>query len=337
MRIAQVAPLTYPVPPLGFGGSERIVSYLTEALVQDGHEVTLFARAESQTQARLIAPAHPPMGSGRLPDVWAYYHLLLEQVYRHTGAFDIVHFHLGYRHFPVLRRQPLPHVTSTRWGLELDALVYLFNEYREMPLISLSDNQREPVPEANWVATIYNGLPVGLYQAVETPGRSLVFLGRISPVKGVAEAIEIARRAALPLKIAGYIEDRSYFEARVRPHLSDPLIEYVGEVGDREKQDLLGQAVALLFPIRWREPFGIVMIEAMACGTPVVAFRRGSVPEVIDEGVTGFVVDDVDGAVQALEGVGGLSCRRCREVFEARFSARRVMQEHLAVYERFAS
>jgi len=337
MRIAQVAPLYESVPPKYYGGTERIVSYLTEELVRQGHEVTLFASGDSVTRARLVAACRRSLRLDKhCVDQMAHHVLMLEHVARRAREFDIVHFHVDYLHFPLSRRQPTPQVTTLHGRLDIPDLVPLYQEFRDMPLVSISASQREPLPWANWQATVYHGLPEDLYRFREAPGRYLAFLGRVSPEKRVDRAIEIARQVGIPLKIAAKVDrvDRDYFEGVVEPLLRDPLVEYVGEIGDGEKDEFLGHAYALLFPIDWPEPFGLVMIEAMACGTPVIAYRRGSVPEVMEEGRTGFIVTGLEDAIEAVRRVPELSRKRCREVFEERFTAARMTRDYLQVYAR---
>ncbi len=337
MRIAQVAPLFESVPPKYYGGTERVVSYLTEELVRQGHEVTLFASGDSVTKARLVAACRRSLRLDKnCVDQMAHHILMLEQVFREASSFDVIHFHIDYLHFPLSRRHRVPHVTTLHGRLDIPDLVPLYREFPEMPVVSISHAQREPLPWINWQGTVYHGLPEDLYTFQEEPGKYLAFLGRIAPEKRVDRAIEIAKRVGMPLKIAAKVDkiDRDYFEGVVEPLLRDPLVEYVGEIGEGEKGDFLGNAYALLFPIDWPEPFGLVMIEAMACGTPVIAYRRGSVPEVMEEGVTGFIVQGLEDAVAAVEEVSHLSRKRCREVFERRFTASRMAQDYLDVYKR---
>jgi glycosyltransferase involved in cell wall biosynthesis len=269
-------------------------------------------------------------------DQLAHHIVMLELVAKHASDFDVIHFHVDYLHFPLSRRQSRPQLTTLHGRLDLPDLVPLYREFAEMPVVSISAAQRLPLPWANWLATVHHGLPKRLYRFHPAPGKYLLFLGRISPEKRVDRAIEIARRVAMPLKIAAKVDnvDRQYFERVIEPLLALPGIDYVGEVGDAEKDELLGNAYALVFPIDWPEPFGLVMIEAMACGTPVIAFRQGSVAEVLDDGVTGFIVDGLDDAVRAVERVKGLDRRRCRQVFEERFAVARMAGEYLALYER---
>jgi glycosyltransferase involved in cell wall biosynthesis len=320
-----------------YGGTERVVSYLTEELVRQGHAVTLFASGDSVTRAELV-PACPralrldPACVDRL----APHFVMLEEVFRQAHRFDVIHFHIDYLHYPLSRRAAVPHVTTLHGRLDPPELRPLYAEFRDVPLVSISDAQRRPLPAANWQATVYHGLPLGLHQCHDRPGDYLAFLGRISPEKRLDRAIEIARRAGLRLKVAAKVDtaDAAYFHREIEPLLGDPLVEFVGEIGEEKKGAFLGGAQAVLFPIDWPEPFGLVMIEAMACGTPVIAWRAGSVPEVIDDGVTGFVVDSIDRGVEAVHRAGELNRRRCRKAFEERFAAARMARDYLAVYRR---
>jgi glycosyltransferase involved in cell wall biosynthesis len=337
MRIAQVAPLYESVPPSGYGGTERVVSYLTEELVRQGHEVTLFASGDSITQARLVAPCDRSLRLDKsCIDSLAHHVVMLERVCREAKNFDLVHFHIDYLHFPLSRRMGWPQVTTLHGRLDLPDLPTLYHEFRDMPLVSISDAQRRPIPWANWQATVYHGLPDDLHTFREAPGDYLAFLGRISPEKRVDRAIEIAQRVGMKLKIAAKIDraDREYFEEKIAHLFEDPVVEYVGEIGGKDKDEFLGNAFALLFPIDWPEPFGLVMIEAMACGTPVIAWPCGSVPEVIDDGVTGYVVNSIDEAVAAVERVQWLDRSRIRRQFDERFSVERMTRDYLKVYER---
>jgi len=334
-----VAPLYESVPPKLYGGTERVVSYLTEELVRLGHDVTLFASGDSLTSAELVPVCDQALRlDAACVDQMAHHVLMLERVYQEVSRFDLVHFHIDYLHFPLSRRQDFAHLTTLHGRLDIPDLRPLYREYAEMPVVSISDSQRQPLPGANWLATVYHGLPEDLYTFRPRPGKDLVFLGRISPEKRVDRAIEIAERAGMRLRVAAKVDraDRDYFNEVIKPLLkrAGPRVEFVGEVGGQDKNELLGDAHALLFPIDWPEPFGLVMIEAMACGTPVIAWRRGSVPEVMEDGVTGYVVDDIDAAVRAVERVGGLSRAACRCAFERRFSATRMARDYLAVYRR---
>jgi glycosyltransferase involved in cell wall biosynthesis len=337
VRIAQISPLYESVPPISYGGTERVVSYLTEELVRQGHEVTLFASGDSVTAARLVPCSERSLRlwPGSI-DSLAHHLLMLERVAREAAEFDVLHFHIDYLHFPFSRRAGWRNVTTLHGRLDLPDLQPLYDEFSDMPVVSISNDQRSPLPQANWRATVYHGLPKELYAFQEGPGTYLVFLGRISPEKRVDRAIEIARRAGLPLKIAAKIDevDRRYFESEIAALFELPFVEYLGEVGEEDKRELLGNAMALLFPIDWSEPFGLVMIESMACGTPIIAWKAGSVPEVMTQGVTGFVVDSIDDAVARTAEVSNLSRRHCREAFEQHFTVERMASDYVAVYER---
>ena len=339
MRIAQVAPLYESVPPRLYGGTERVVSWLTEELVRLGHEVTLFASGDSQTTAKLV-PACPRglWRDERCRETLPHHVRLMELVFQDVSRFDVIHFHCDYLHFPLLRRHPCASVTTLHGQLHVPDLGALLEEYADLPLASISDNQRRPMPRANWRGTVYHGLPRNLHTFGQGSGDYLVFLGRVAPEKGLDRAIAIARRAEVSLKVAAkvYPEERDYFTQVIEPLLRESRgsVEFLGEVGGRSKDELLGNARALLFPIDWPEPFGLVMIEALACGTPVVAFRNGSVPEVIENGVTGFVVDTVKEAAEAVERVAWLDRPTCRRVFEERFDAARMTSDYLQVYRR---
>jgi glycosyltransferase involved in cell wall biosynthesis len=339
LRIAQVAPLFESVPPRYYGGTERVVSYLTEELVRQGHDVTLFASGDSVTEAKLVAVCPRALRLDRsCVDPLAYQTLLLEKVFAEAETFDMIHFHTDYLHFPLSRRTAIPQVTTLHGRLDLPDLVPLYREFADMPLVSISNVQRRPLPWANWKATVYHGLPDHLYAFREVPDDYLAFLGRISPEKRVDRAIEIAGRVGMRLRIAAKVDrvDREYFESVIRPLLHNPLVEFLGEIGENEKAEFLGGARALLCPIDWPEPFGLVMIEAMACGTPVIAFRDGSVPELIEDGVNGFVVENMDQAVEAVGRLATLSRRECRESFVRRFRAERMAREYVSRYERLA-
>ncbi|HXS26589.1 MAG TPA: glycosyltransferase family 4 protein [Steroidobacteraceae bacterium] len=336
MRIAQVAPLDESVPPRLYGGTERIVSYLTETLVQAGHEVTLFASGDSVTGAELISVwDHALRLDRRKAEPHAVHLALLEQVFKRADAYDVIHFHTEQVHLPLAVRCATPCLTTLHNRLDTPGLELLYAEYRAHPLVSISESQRRPLPLANWLATIHHGLPSELHTPTKTPGKYLAFLGRVCSEKGVRQAIEIARRTGVPLKIAAKVarKDRDYFATEVEPRIDGSLIEFIGEIGEHEKTSFLGEALALLFPISWPEPFGLVMIEAMACGTPTIALNRGSVPEIIDEGVTGFIAQNVDDAVGCVESVRHLDRTACRERFEQRFSAARMSREYLRAYE----
>jgi glycosyltransferase involved in cell wall biosynthesis len=336
MRIAQVAPLMESVPPRLYGGTERIVSYLTEELVRQGHQVTLFASGDSVTRAELVACTNRALRlDPEVRDPLPYQVIAIDQVRRRAYEFDVLHFHIDYLHFPLFRASGRSTVTTMHGRLDLPDLLPVFTAFPEMSLVSISDHQRRPLPHLRWLRTIHHGLPKDLYAFAAAPPREhLAFLGRICPEKRPDRAIEIARRAGVPLKIAAKIDrvDETYFAEVVRPLLRDPLIEFVGEIGEAEKASFLGDAQALLFPIDWPEPFGLVMIEAMACGTPVIAWRCGSVPEVVEDGVTGYIVDGIEDAVAAVDRLGALDRALIRRRFENRFSAERMAREYLAVY-----
>jgi glycosyltransferase involved in cell wall biosynthesis len=337
MKIAQVAPLYESVPPKYYGGTERVVSYLTEELVRQGHDVTLFASGDSRTSARLVPGSrHALRLDPHCVDPLPHHFLMLERLFRQSQEFDLIHYHIDYLHYLMSRRHAVPHMTTLHGRLDIPDLVPLYNEFREIPLASISDAQRGPVARANWQGTVHHGLPLELYTLHERPGDYLAFLGRISPEKRVDRAIEVARRAGMKLKIAAKVDkaDREYFEHTIQPLLSDSLVEFVGEIGEKDKNDFLGNAYALLFPIDWPEPFGLVMIESMACGTPVIAARRGSVPEVMENGTTGFIYDTIDEAVGAVHLISKLSRRECREHFEKRFSVSRMASDYVTIYQR---
>jgi glycosyltransferase involved in cell wall biosynthesis len=339
LRIAQVSPLHESVPPRLYGGTERIVHYLTEELVRLGNEVTLFASGDSQTSGRLISMAPQALRLCGCKDGTAPHVLMLEQVLIRAHEFDIVHFHTDWLHLPFGRRMGIPSLTTLHGRLDLPELRPLFWEYRESPLVSISDAQREPVGWANWVGTVYHGLPMGLLPFHPGAGRYLAFTGRISPEKRPDLAIEIARRAGIELRIAAKVDaaDRDYFEQVVRPLLHGPGVQFIGEIGEEQKREFLGNALALLFPIDWPEPFGLVMIEAMSCGTPVVAMRRGSVPEVVDHGQSGLIVHSADEALAAVHQIAsgrGPSRELVHETFVRRFTSRRMAEDYLRVYRR---
>jgi glycosyltransferase involved in cell wall biosynthesis len=337
MRIAQVGPLYESVPPKLYGGTERIVSYLTEELVQQGHEVTLFASGDSVTAAHLVAACPEAIRLNKqCIDSLAHHVVMLEEVFQQANRFDIVHFHIDYLHFPLSSRHTLHQVTTLHGRLDIPDLIPLYQRFPTMPVVSISNSQRKPLEWINWQGTVYHGLPQSLYRFHEAPGKYLAFLGRISPEKRVDRAIEIAKRLGMELKIAAKVDpvDREYFHAIIKPLLNNSLVEYIGEITEVEKDDFLGHAYALLFPIDWQEPFGLVMIEAMATGTPVIAFPYGSVPEVLDNGVTGFIVKDSDEAVKVGDQVSSLSRLECRRKFEERFSASRMAKDYVAIYNR---
>lgn len=336
MRIAQIAPLTESVPPKLYGGTERVVSYITEALVELGHDVTLFASGDSTTRAKLepVWPRALRLDSS-IRDRVAPHMLLMETVARRAQDFDVLHFHMDYYSFSVFNRQETPYVTTLHGRLDLPEQQPVFDTFNTAPVISISNSQRQPLPQAKWLTTVYHGLPDTLYMPQPVEPRYLAFLGRISPEKRVDTAISIARQCGLPIRIAAKIDaaDQEYFDREIKPLFALPHVEYIGEIADHEKAEFLSGAHALLFPIDWPEPFGLVMIEAMACGTPVVAFNRGSVPEVIEDGVTGFIVEDVQGAVGALHRIDSLSRTAIRERFDTRFSSKAMARRYVETYE----
>jgi glycosyltransferase involved in cell wall biosynthesis len=338
MRIAQIAPLMEGIPPRLYGGSERIVSYLTEELVAQGHEVTLFASGQSITAARLVACCSQPLRlNSAIRDIIPYYMVMLDKVRSMAAEFDILHFHIDQFHFPIFHRTIHKTVTTLHGRQDLPDLKTLYSGFPGMPLVSISNAQRTPIPGANFAATIYHGLPSALLTPTLTPsGGYLAFLGRISPEKRVDRAIMIARAAGLPLRIAAKVDrvDEAYFRTTIEPLLKLPGVEFIGEIDDRHKTEFLGQALALLFPIDWPEPFGLAMIEAMACGTPVLAFRNGSVDEVIDEGVTGCVVDSTDAAIRALGRALAFDRSLVRRRFEERFTATRMAHDYVKLYQK---
>jgi glycosyltransferase involved in cell wall biosynthesis len=336
MRIAQVAPLAESVPPKLYGGTERVVAWLIDELVALGHDVTLFASGDSNTRAKLI-PAWPRalrLGRPRADPIAAQA-ALLEAVAESADDFDLIHVHIDWLHLPLLSRLGVPFVSTPHGRLDLPGLSNVVRRFPDAPFVSISDNQREPLPDANWLATVYHGLPVDSFRPSFKPGSYLAFLGRLTAEKGPEIAIRIAQAAGMPLHIAAKVPrgERGYFKNTLEPQIDGETVKLTGEVDDKTKEAFLAGAAALLFPIDWPEPFGLVMIEAMACGTPVIAFRSGSVPEVIDDGVTGFVVESEDDAVQAIRRLDTLDRRRVRAHFEKRFSSRRMATEYLRLYQ----
>jgi glycosyltransferase involved in cell wall biosynthesis len=335
MRIAQVSPLVESVPPKTYGGTERIVSYLTEALIALGHDVTLFASGDSLTTARLRSCSTQALRfepSCREP--LAYHLMMMRRVLAEAHEFDVIHFHTDLVQFPLFGGHETPSLTTLHGRLDMPELGLFFNDYREIPLVSISASQRATIPGANWGGTVHHGLPDTLLSEGSGEGGYLAFLGRISPEKGPVPAIRIAQKSGIKLKIAAKVDrvDEAYFEDHVRPLLDDPNVEFIGEIDEQQKSEFLGNAKALLFPINWPEPFGLVMIEAMACGTPVVAFPRGSVREIIENDLTGFIVEGEAEAVAALRGIDRLDRRAIRHRFEQRFSSRRMAHDYLKLY-----
>jgi glycosyltransferase involved in cell wall biosynthesis len=341
MKVAQIAPLYESVPPKLYGGTERVVSYLTDGLVRQGHDVTLYASADSMTLAELrpVCEKALRLQGQKIVDPLAHHIRLLEMVAQEASEFDVVHFHIDYLHFPMTRRQNFASVTTLHGRLDIPDIHALFREFSEMNLVSISNAQRQPMKWANWVGTVHHGLPENLYLPSYRTGKYLAFLGRISPEKRVDRAIEIAKRVGMPIKIAAKVDaaDKDYFESEIRGLLDHPLVEYIGEIGEHEKAEFLGNAFALMFLINWQEPFGLVLTEAMACGTPVIAYRMGSVPEVVDDGTTGFIVDNMDAASEAVGRIDALDRRTVRRVFEQRFSARRMCHDYINIYQRVRS
>ena len=337
MKIAQIAPLAEAVPPRLYGGTERIVSYLTEELVQQGHDVTLFASADSHTRAELVpcvpqALRRDPAVRDPLPHVL----MTLEQVRHRAAEFDVLHFHMDMVHFPIFRHLGHRTLTTLHGRLDLSDLQPFYRTFPEFPLVSISNQQRGPMPPVNWAGTVYHGLPADLLRFTPEPeGGYLAFLGRISPEKRPDRAIEIARRTQRRLRIAAKVDDadRTYFERSIRPLLDDPLIEFVGEISEQQKSEFLGNACALLFPVDWPEPFGLVMIEALACGTPVIAYPNGAVPEVLEQGITGFLVRSVEDAAAAVGEAQRLDRSQIRRRFEQRFTAARMARDYVSLYQ----
>ncbi len=337
MKIAQIAPLFESVPPKLYGGTERIVSYLTEELVRQGHDVTLFASGDSITSAELVPCSDMALRlNPAVKDHIPYHVIMLDEIRKRADEFDVLHFHIDLLHYPLIRDFTDRTVTTLHGRLDLPDLGPFYKTFPEFPLVSISDNQRGPMPEVNWAGTVHHGLPSDLLPFAPKPsGDYLAFLGRISPEKRPDRAIEIAARAGIPVKIAAKVDraDRAYFDDVIAPRIkADPNAEFVGEINEREKAAFLGNARALLFPIDWPEPFGLVMIEAMACGTPVIAFRSGSVPEIIENGVSGFIVDSIEEAVNAVRQIEALDRAKVRAAFERRFIAEHMAREYLAIY-----
>ena len=342
MKIAQLSPLWESVPPQLYDGTERIVSYPTEELVRQGHEVTLFASGDSKTAAELKACCSQALRLHETGLVNRDAPMILMQelaLGATSGQYDVIHSHLDFLSFPMSRRAHAPVVTTLHGRLDLPELQPIFNEYSELPVISISNAQRKPLPQANWAGTVYHGIPRDLYTMHERPGSYLAFLGRISPEKCPDHAIEVAKRVGIPLRIAAKVDpaDQAYFKKNIEHLLDHPLIEYVGEINDAEKNDFLGEAAALLCPYDWPEPFGLVLIEALACGTPVLAYRQGSIPEIIDHGVTGYICGSIGEMTQAVSGLSLIDRSRCRAIFEERFTVERMVKDYLAIYEHVAA
>ena len=335
MRIAQVAPLYESVPPQSYGGTERVVSYLTEELVKEGHDVTLYASGDSVTSARLVPCSARSLRLDRYcEDQLAHHMILMDRLFSEIDSYDFVHFHIDYLHYVFTKHNRFPNVTTLHGRLDIADLVPLYRQFSQIPVVSISKSQREPLPWLNWQGTVYHGLPSDLLSYHPEPGKYLAFMGRISPEKRLDRAIKIANRIGIELRIAAKVDatDQQYFSDVIVPLLEPRHIDYIGEIGEAEKDDFLGNAFALLFPIDWPEPFGLVMIEANACGTPVIAYENGSVPEVIENGVNGIIVHGIEDAVRAVESAQKLSRKKCRAVFEERFTAERMANNYLKIY-----
>ena len=335
MKIAQVAPLYESVPPKLYGGTERIVSFLTEELVLLGHEVTLFASGDSKTEARLVPVISESLRlKGYGEDMLAPHFAQTQMVINHAASFDFIHFHTDYLNFPFTQNK-FPHLTTLHGKLDIPELKLLYKQFSDQPVVSISHAQQVALPEANFIGTVHHGLPEQLFKPGNGTGNYFAFLGRISPEKRCDRAIEIAIATNTPLKIAAKVDkaDEKYFEHQIKPLMDHPLIEYIGEINDKDKQEFLGEAIALLFPIDWPEPFGLVMIEAMACGTPVVAWNRGSVPEVMEHGKNGFIVNSMEEAIEAAIKARELDRKQVRHCFDSRFTASRMAKNYVELYQ----
>jgi glycosyltransferase involved in cell wall biosynthesis len=336
MRIAQVAPLFERVPPIAYGGTERVIFNLTEELIRQGHEVTLFASGDSITEARLISVVDHAMRPQQQPTWLTYATMQLDMVAKYAANFDVIHFHTDYLHFPIAKYLGTPHITTVHGRLDLPELGPLFRQFSNTPLVSISNCQRTPLPWANWYETVYHGMPPLSASIESRPEEYFAFVGRISPEKRVDRAIDIAKQCGIPLYIAAKIDgvDDPYYNQCIRPLMEDPLVTFLGEINDAEKSKLLKHAKALLFPIDWPEPFGLVMIESLSCGTPVIAYRNGSVPEIIEHGVTGFIVNNQEEAVEAARNIESIDRAGCRNVYEKRFSSTQMANNYVRVYQR---
>jgi glycosyltransferase involved in cell wall biosynthesis len=340
MKIAQVAPLFERVPPKAYGGTERVIYNLTEALVKAGHEVTLFASGDSITNARLVSAVAASIRPGPGDMSWLAYHTIqMDLLSESAHTFDFIHFHTDYLHFPLARKLPTPHVTTLHGRQDLPELALVYNHFSDMPLVSISNSQRAPLPYANWIETVYHGLPANTFSFCPAPSDYFAFVGRISREKRLDRAIEIAERCGAQLIVAAKIDkvDEDYFNECMKSLFRKPHVTYVGEVGEKEKMEVLEHARALLFPIDWPEPFGLVMIEALSCGTPVIAYQNGSIPEIIEDGVTGFVVTNQDEAVRAAMQIDTINRKACRAAFERRFTSTAMANSYLDVYRRLLS
>jgi glycosyltransferase involved in cell wall biosynthesis len=335
MRIAQIAPLAEAVPPTLYGGTERMVSWLTEELVRQGHDVHLFASGDSATTAKLHPTVPRALRLSGIRDHIPSTLVMLDEVCRRASEFDIMHFHIDMLQYPLFQHLFHKSITTLHGRLDLPDFHPIYRAFPDMPLVSISANQRAPMPPVNWISTIHHGLPRDLYKVQTKPGAYLAFLGRISPEKRPDRAIEIAKRSGVPLKIAAKVDavDEAYYVSHIKPLLDEPLVEFIGEIDDTRKEAFLGEALALLFPIDWAEPFGLVMIEAMAVGTPVIAWRNGSVPEVVEHGTTGVIIDSIGQAVEAVTAVRQLDRRLIRSRFESRFTASDMAKRYIAAYQ----
>lgn len=336
LKIAQVAPLYESVPPKLYGGTERVVSYLTEELVNQGHDVSLFASGDSRTHAKLISHLKDALRlNNSVVDPLAHHIVQMQEVIERASEFDVIHFHNDYLYFPVNKFINKPHLTTLHGRLDIPDLKYVYRKFNDEPVVSISNAQRKPLPEANWIGTVYHGLPLDLYQKGEGNGDYVAFIGRISPEKRADRAIEMAGKAGYKIKIAAKIDkaDKEYYEYSIKKLLVQPHVEFLGEIGEKDKGQFLGNAKALLFPIDWPEPFGMVVIEAMACGTPIIAWPHGSVPEILDEGESGFIVGDMNTAVRTLKNIEALDRALVRKVFEERFSVAAMAENYLNLYK----
>lgn len=340
MKIAQVSPLFESVPPKAYGGTERVISYLTEELVRQGHDVTLFASGDSVTSAKLVPAIAQSIRQDTGRQAWLAYHAIqMDLLSKLEDSFDVIHFHTDCLHFALARKLRVPIVTTVHGRLDFPELIPLYRRFQNFPLVSISDNQRTPLPWANWCGTVHHGLPPDLYSFRPVRGNYFLFIGRVSPEKRLDRAIDIARQCGMPLYIGAKIDqaDEPYFNEYIKPKLRNPLIEFLGEVNQTQKRELLEHASALLFPIDWPEPFGLVLIEAFACGTPVVAYRNGSIPEIMEDGVTGYVVTNQEEAVRAAQQIDSIDRKGCRKIFEQRFTVAHMAENYLRIYRRLVN